>query len=127
MAKYLGGEKLRGRRESFTEMTKRVAPELLETLDASVIAQMNELGFMGMTDSAAQEFSDVLRKVKPGATAIAKVALAEIGLGGPFALVDYNQGYSTEDILTNLATLGMGVSFKDEAQKEITSKTYILI
>jgi hypothetical protein len=117
MAEYLGGEKLRGKRETFSEMTKRVAPQLLETLDASTIAQMNELGFMGMTDSAAQEFSDVLRKVKPAATAIAKVALAEISLGGPFALVDYNQGYSTEDILTNLATLGMGVSFKDEAQK----------
>jgi len=117
MAQYLGGEKLRGRRESFTEMTKRVAPELLETLDAGTIAQMNELGFMGMTDSAAQEFSNVLRKVKPAATTIAKVALTEIGLGAPFALLDYNEGYSTEDILTNIATLGMGVSFKDETQK----------
>jgi len=117
MAEYLGGQEIRGRRESFTEMTKRVAPELLETLDAGTIAQMNELGFMGMTDSAAQEFSNVLRKVKPGATAVAKVALAEIGLGAPFALLDYNEGYSTEDILTNIATLGMGVSFKDETQK----------
>jgi hypothetical protein len=26
MAKYLGGEKLRGKRETFSEMTKRVAP-----------------------------------------------------------------------------------------------------
>ena len=117
MAEYLGGQEIRGRRESFTEMTKRVAPELLETLDAGTIAQMNELGFMGMTDSAAQEFSNVLRKVKPGATAVAKVALTEIGLGAPFALLDYNEGYSTEDILTNIATLGVGTAFKDEAQK----------
>jgi hypothetical protein len=117
MAEYLGGQEIRGRRESFTEMTKRVAPELLETLDAGTIAQMNELGFMGMTDSAAQEFSNVLRKVKPGATAVAKAALAEIGLGAPFALLDYNEGYSTEDILTNIATLGVGTAFKDEAQK----------
>jgi hypothetical protein len=43
-----------------------------------------------------------------------KLIAGEIGLGVPFALDDYVEGYTPKEILLNVATIGFGTSIKDD-------------
>jgi hypothetical protein len=43
-----------------------------------------------------------------------KLITGEIGLGVPFALDDYVEGYTPKEVLLNVATIGFGTSIKDD-------------
>jgi hypothetical protein len=43
-----------------------------------------------------------------------KLIAGEIGLGVPFALDDYVEGYTPKEVLLNVATIGFGTSIKDD-------------